>query len=289
MKNEKRLEIEVLGSGGAIATPRALCTCPVCTEAIEKGLPFSRCGPAYFVHGPDFLIDTPEEIRLQLTRSKISSISACFYSHWHPDHVAGRRIWECNFDYRAGIEPLRATNVYIPERVADDFKKFLGTWEALAYLESRGLVRLVVLRDGDAVDLNGVRVTPMPLAETYVYAFLIETPQRRAFIAPDELFGWEPPPSLGELDIAIIPTGLMEFDPFTGVRRLPEGFPSKIREMTFDEMLHVIPLIKASHIYLSHIEEPEEMSYSDYCRLEHILRAKGLPISFTYDMQKIVL
>ncbi len=287
MQNDSALQIEILGSGGAIATPRALCACRVCVEALEKGVPFSRCGPAYFIHGPNLLIDTPEEIRLQLTRSKISAISACFYSHWHPDHVAGRRLWECNFDYVGGMLPMRATPIYIPERVADDFKKFLGTWEALSYLESKGLVTIVVMKDGESVEFEHVRVTPIPLSESYVYAFLIETRQRRAFIAPDELFGWTPPPSLGELDVAIIPIGLMEFDPFTGVRRLPEGFPASIREMTFEQMLEVLPLIKASQIYLSHIEEPEEMSYSDYCRLEQQLRDKKLPVRFAYDMQRI--
>jgi phosphoribosyl 1,2-cyclic phosphate phosphodiesterase len=55
--------IEVLGSAGAVPTPRVGCPCEICAEALEKGPPYSRCGPSYFVHGPNVLIDTPEEIR----------------------------------------------------------------------------------------------------------------------------------------------------------------------------------------------------------------------------------
>jgi phosphoribosyl 1,2-cyclic phosphate phosphodiesterase len=72
-----KFTIEVLGSGGAVATPRALCGCRVCVEAAQQGPPFSRCGPSYFVHGPNILFDTPEEIRTQLVRSSIREINAC--------------------------------------------------------------------------------------------------------------------------------------------------------------------------------------------------------------------
>ncbi len=95
------MQIEILGSGGAITTPRPGCDCPVCIEARVKGVPYSRSGPSLFVHGPDVLIDTPEESKDQINRSRITRINACFYSHWHPDHVMGRRVWETmNADLR---------------------------------------------------------------------------------------------------------------------------------------------------------------------------------------------
>ena len=53
------MQVEFLGAGGAITTPRPACTCRVCAEAREKGVPYSRTGPSLFVHGPDVLIDTP--------------------------------------------------------------------------------------------------------------------------------------------------------------------------------------------------------------------------------------
>ena len=64
------MEIEILGSGVHYHT------CPrmqvqVCVEAREKGIPYSRTGPSIFLHGPDVLIDTPEEIKEQINRSRI--------------------------------------------------------------------------------------------------------------------------------------------------------------------------------------------------------------------------
>lgn len=41
----KPIEIEILGSAGAVPTPRALCPCPVCSEALEKGPPLLTVRP----------------------------------------------------------------------------------------------------------------------------------------------------------------------------------------------------------------------------------------------------
>ena len=49
-------------------------------------------GPSVFVHGPDVLIDTPEESKYQLKCSGIERINGCLYSHWHADHTMGMRL-----------------------------------------------------------------------------------------------------------------------------------------------------------------------------------------------------
>ena len=74
--------------------PPARLRCRVCVEARAKGGRYARTGPSTFVHGPNILFDTPEESKLQLERAGIGEIAACFYSHWHPDHTMGRRVWE---------------------------------------------------------------------------------------------------------------------------------------------------------------------------------------------------
>ena len=65
------MKVEILGSGGAVSTPRPACSCRVCAEARREGIPYSRGGPSLFVHGPDVLVDTPEDIKAQLNRSRI--------------------------------------------------------------------------------------------------------------------------------------------------------------------------------------------------------------------------
>ncbi len=75
------MKIEFLGTGGSVPTPRPLCRCSMCSEARARGIPFSRNGPSLFVHGPNLLVDTPEDISNSLNRSTVQEISGVFLSH----------------------------------------------------------------------------------------------------------------------------------------------------------------------------------------------------------------
>ena len=107
-----------------------------------KGAPYARTGPSVFVHGPNVLFDTPEESKLQLDRAQIGDIAACFYSHWHPDHTMGRRVWETrNGDFRGWPREAKrqqVTDIYLPQQVAADFRTYLGGMEHLEFMEQRG-------------------------------------------------------------------------------------------------------------------------------------------------------
>ena len=116
------VRVEILGSGGAATIPRPGCRCRVCVEAREIGGRSVRTGPSTFVHGPNIVFDTPEESKFQLERAGIGEIAACFYSHWHPDHTMGKRVWETrNGDFRTwpreAKQPL-VTDIYLPQQVA---------------------------------------------------------------------------------------------------------------------------------------------------------------------------
>jgi phosphoribosyl 1,2-cyclic phosphate phosphodiesterase len=281
------MRVEILGSGGAATIPRPGCTCPVCIEARERGLPFSRTGPSTFVHGPDILVDTPEEAKLQLERACIGRINACFYSHWHPDHTMGKRVFETrNGDFRTwpreAKRPL-VTDVYLPEQVAADFRVWLGGMAHLEFMRDRGWIRIHELADGDVVDIDGVTVRPFRLHEDYVYAFEITDGSRRLLLVADELHGWSPPGEVTEPDLAMMPMGICEFDVFTGERGIHEEHPILQVEATFVETLGVVDSLRARRVVLSHVEEFDTLSYSDLLILEERLRAEGRPIIFAYD------
>ena len=162
------MRVEILGSGGAATIPRPGCQCRVCVEAREKGGRFARTGPSTFVHGPNILFDTPEESKFQLERARIGDIAACFYSHWHPDHTMGRRVWETrNGDFRTwpreAKQPL-VTDVYLPEQVAKDFRIWLGGMAHLEFMRDRGWIRIHELEDGQTVEIGGVTVRPFRLS-----------------------------------------------------------------------------------------------------------------------------
>jgi phosphoribosyl 1,2-cyclic phosphate phosphodiesterase len=280
------VRIEFLGTGGATTTPRPLCTCTVCVEARGKGAPYSRSGPSVFVHGPDLLIDTPEEIKDELNRSQVTRIAAVAYSHWHPDHTAGRRVLEeINIDWRAWPRAPRGTiDVYLPEQVAADFRERMGLWDHLEYLQDGvGTIRIRVLADEESVTLGQTTLRPIRLAEDYVYAFLLEEGGRRALVAPDELKDWSPPPDTQGVDLAVLPMGILEHHPVTGERLIHEDHWMLKLEATFEDTLAIVRQLAAKRVYLTHVEEMDQMGFDELCELESSLQRDGLPISFAYD------
>lgn len=279
------MKVEILGSGGATAIPRPGCQCRVCIEARERGVPYSRMGPSLFVHGPNVLFDTPEESRLQLDRSTVTEIAACFYSHWHPDHTMGRRVWEAVGGRDFSVWPpdpatRRTTDVYLPEQVVVDFSGPRGIRTHFDFLEERGFVRVHELRDEETVELDGVQIRPFRLHEDYVYGFELRGGGKRLLVAMDELHDWSPPPEVRGADLAVLPMGLVERDPFTGERRIHEEHPVLRFEATFEQTLEIVDALEAKRVVLAHVEEVGRLGHDDLTRLAERV---GRGITFGYD------
>ncbi|HIQ49759.1 MAG TPA: MBL fold metallo-hydrolase, partial [Nanoarchaeota archaeon] len=120
------MELIILGSGGIEGTPKPCCNCERCRIAREKKGKFFRTGPSLFIKPANVLIDTPEEIRIQLINNNIEKVEAIFYTHWHPDHTMGLRIIEqINLDCRTGKPKYKPIDVYFPEDQLNLLDKFL--------------------------------------------------------------------------------------------------------------------------------------------------------------------
>lgn len=259
------MRIEILGSGGATTTPRPFCGCDVCQTARQRGVPYSRYGPSFFVHDIDLLIDTPEEIGIMLNRSGIMQVEAVLYSHWHPDHTRGIRVWENNQPLWDWPPQPHTTQVYLPQQVAADFKARDSLWEALDYQQRQyGVVEPVVLSDGQTITRGDITIRPFRVAEDYVYAFLLTQNSTNVLIAPDELFGWQPPDWLPPLDLAIVPAGLMEFHPLNGTRLIPTAHPVLQHEATFRQTLDMMRQLRPARTVFVHLDEGSHLSYEDY-------------------------
>ena len=282
------LRVEFLGTSGALPIPRPLCGCAVCRQAREQGIPYARNNPSVFVHGPDVLIDTPGEIVDQLNRSSVAHIAACFYSHWHPDHTMGRHIFSIlnhgfpSWPYR----PRRTTPLYLPQQVAADTRRFLGIWDHLTHLEQdERVIEIHELRDGEAVDIGGVRISPLRLVQDFVYAFLFEDGDKRLLVVMDEIDGWEPPEEAVGVDLAIVPMGISEFNPLTRERRIAAEHPVFAEEATFPETLDIVKKLGAQRVVMTHIEESDGLSHDDLVRLGKRLQGEGLNLTFAFDTQ----
>src|SRR5262249_2030479 len=169
-------------------------------------------------------IDTPEESKLQLNRSQVGPIAAGLYSHWHPDHTAGRRVWESrNFDFRSWPRRYETTPVYVPADAWADFERNYGLEEQFRFMERQGTVEIVVVPESETIAIGGATVTPIPLGAENAHAFLFEDDGKRVLVAMDETHMWTPP-ELGSLDLAVLPLGVFERHPYTGERMIPEEF-----------------------------------------------------------------
>ncbi|HUY70784.1 MAG TPA: MBL fold metallo-hydrolase [Gaiellaceae bacterium] len=262
------MKVEILGSGGAVTIPRPGCACRVCVEARAKGVPYARTGPSVFVHGPDALIDTPEESKLQLNRSQVGAIAAGLYSHWHPDHTAGRRVWESrNFDFRSWPRRYETTPLYIPERVWADFEAYYGLADQFRFMEEQGTVAVVQVTENEPFRVGEFMITAVPLAAENAHAFLFEGEGRRVLIAMDETHGWSPP-GLGPLDLAVLPIGVFEHHPYTGERLIPEEFcKPPVKKARYGQALELVRTLAPRRAVLSHVEEMDKLSHDELLRL----------------------
>src|SRR5262245_21700680 len=87
------MQLTVLGSGGALVTPRPACRCRVCADARHNPA-HARGGPSLYVHEGNVLVDAPEDVLPLLVRAGAERVDHLLISHWHPDHTAGFRVVE---------------------------------------------------------------------------------------------------------------------------------------------------------------------------------------------------
>jgi phosphoribosyl 1,2-cyclic phosphate phosphodiesterase len=253
------MKLEILGSGGAVATPKPFCPCEVCRLARAGGPADGRLGPSVFVHGPDLLIDTPEEIAVQLNRSAAPRVAACVYSHWHPDHTAGRRLFEMNKDWNGWPARNRSTKVVLTESIARSFRDYMGIMTHFDFLAGEGLVDLMVVGDTVPWELGTWRIRPVPLGNGFAFAWSVEGEGKRLLVVMDEIKGWEPAPAIlaSRWDLVYLPLGIYDRDAFTGRVLMDPAHPILQSEQTVDETLALAARLDTPRLVLSHIEEPD--------------------------------
>lgn len=79
----------VLGSGTSFGVPVVGCDCRVCTSDDPRDRRTRTAAVIDVDGGPRLLVDTPQELRLQLVAAGVGSVDAVFYTHAHADHVSG--------------------------------------------------------------------------------------------------------------------------------------------------------------------------------------------------------
>ncbi|MFX1521049.1 MAG: MBL fold metallo-hydrolase [Promethearchaeota archaeon] len=265
------LDINILGSGDSIGTPKLACRCKTCEIARKKGIPFSRTRfGILLVHSnsnpsntTNILVDTGPDCRMQLLRAGIEDIDAIFWTHMHYDHMVGFGDFYHN---RGSIDVL-------------------STEETLNFIKNfrfKVTVKQIPLEPYIQTNYRNLKLTPFTVlhksALTKPIGFLIEDETSNKIVITGDT-GFNIPEESLKLIQNASPDVLIT-DMFTDADT--EHF--KEVHMTLSEAIRFAQISNAKETYLMHL--------SHRCRphdeLEKYLGAYG-HIHVAYDTQKISL
>jgi len=277
------MKLIILGSTGAWTFPIPTCFCEVCEKARKEGIPYARTGPSLFLEDEHILFDTPEEIIQQLNRERVKAVKHIFYTHWHPDHTQGMRIFEhiarrikhpLNLPF--GSEPI---NVYIPVEVYDDFKNYLSTF---FYYEKMGWMKIYKVEDRKEIKIGKISIVPLSfrVPGKSRYGYLIKEGNKKVIYAPCSIWSMATDENFENADLLIIEFGWL--GDTEKIRKEKPKTSSVHTHISFEEDIELIKRLKPKKTILSHID------YADFDTAKKlILPFKNLNIEIAYDGMKI--
>lgn len=279
------MKLIILGSGGCQAIPRPLCYCKNCEKARSKGIPYAHTGPSLYLENEAILFDTPEETRIQIERENIQSLKHVFYTHWHPDHTQGLRIFEQIQSVYPEEKRLDPIKVYIPENA---YAEFMERLEPLRYFEKMGFITIIKTNDRTPVRIGTVTITPVDFKrnDRVRYGYLIEKDSKRVIYAPCSIFDWKVDKYYDNLDLLIMEKG---WDGKTEFRKTLPKEHYWHDHASFEENILEIKKIKPKKVVITHIDGARHKTIDgDYDLLvAEVKKYSDLNIEVAYDGMKI--
>lgn len=150
------LEITFLGTGTSHGVPLIACNCKTCRSDDRRN---SRNRSSILINTPNkaFLIDTPQELRLQLLKNKITNFDAILYTHPHADHLLG-------FDDVRSINRItgKVMPCYGNEYTINEIKRvFPYIFDAIQ--KGGGLPKVSFNIINKTIVVDGVKIVPLPV------------------------------------------------------------------------------------------------------------------------------
>ena len=272
----------VVGSGGCVSIPRALCQCKICIEAREKGFPYARCGCSLFLEEASLLIDTPEDINIALNNVNIGSIDHIAYSHWDPDHTLGMRIIEQLrlqwLDFFEDKKPENKIKIYATEGVMNDINGIRNIYGSfMDYYEYMSLITRDIVKD--SIVVNNITITFLPVpVEKSVSVFVFESNGKKVIYAPCDCKYFPQDSILYNADILIIGNTFVG-DILKNKVKIYEGHKLRKELHSMEDVIEIKNRFKIKDIIITHIEEDWGKSFDEYKELEK----KYQNIKFAYD------
>lgn len=166
------MRLTFLGTGTSFGIPVIGCDCATCTSGDERDRR-TRHGVVVQDRDRTVLVDTPPELRLQLTRVGIGAIDAVWFTHSHADHIHGvddLRAISARRGQRLDVHASPETERALRQRFGYIFSAFRpppGT--------TKPELRLRTYDALDAVDVGGLafRALPVDHGPMTVYGFRV--------------------------------------------------------------------------------------------------------------------
>ena len=268
--------------------PKPLCNCHVCQEAREKGIPYSRAGPAAFLHDINLLIDTPAEIASLLNRSYIHRIDYLAFTHLDPDHTEGFRVVEqIALDFRTWhAYPEKQICLLLPEQLNLRLREIRSQYGPVVdFYQENNFIRLVLFQN--KAQIEDVEITAIPVDRgsqtTFVYVF--EKAGRKTVYASCDIKPFpEQRNEVQQADLLVIQPGIFEEGLKHGFK-YPANHISRTTLYTFDQTLRLAERIQAKEVLFVHLEEYWNRSHDDYRALE----SKNPNIRFAHDGMELTV
>lgn len=264
------------------------CTCAVCDEARQKGIPYSRNGNSIYNHDENILFDTPEDIFSSLNRENITSVDHIFLSHKHFDHTLGLRILQ---SLNLRDKPVReSSGKPITLHVNQETRKtFLNANPSLHHLTDWATIHTYT--DQATMNIGDLTITchTTPITkdgENAMTTYILKD-NRTAVISQDET-KFLKPSRLPSPHTWIRETGMFHHTP-NGERTVSKPIWDEQRkdETTFQETLQQIERLNPDQTILTEIEEIYQRSHDDYKHLAAKHTDKN--ITFAHDSMEITV
>ena len=152
-------ELILMGTGSSVGVPSIGCDAPACLSDDPRNHR-TRCGVLVRAPGGYFVIDTPPELRLQVTRERVPMVHAALFTHGHADHIFGLddlRICSFKLDHPLPLHCEAAVEAQLRQSFAYAFADPAG--HSHRFAAPRFAVR--PLEPGRAVEVLGLEVLPL--------------------------------------------------------------------------------------------------------------------------------
>jgi phosphoribosyl 1,2-cyclic phosphate phosphodiesterase len=166
------VKLTFLGTGTSFGVPVIGCDCATCTSDDPRD---RRTRHAAVVEADDarVLIDTPPELRLQLTRAGVGAVDGVWITHCHADHIHGiddLRAISAHRGRRLDIHTSAECEHTLRSRfgyIFGDYRPPPGT--------TKPELRLVAFDPLEPVEIAGLTFRPLPVQHgpTTVYGFRV--------------------------------------------------------------------------------------------------------------------